>query len=38
VPALVDGVRDQIIVRELLDHPEYWDRERRSPAMVSVTR
>lgn len=35
-PTLVEGVRDQIIVRELLDHPEYWDRERPAPALASA--
>jgi hypothetical protein len=24
-PTLMDGIRDQLIVRDLLDHPDYWD-------------
>ena len=24
-PSLMDGIRDQMIVRDLLDHPDYWD-------------
>lgn len=24
-PTLMDGIRDQLIVRDLLDHPHYWD-------------
>ncbi len=26
IPSLLEGVRDQVIVRDLLDHPEYWSR------------
>ncbi|MBW2497719.1 MAG: LTA synthase family protein [Deltaproteobacteria bacterium] len=25
IPSLEEGTRDQFVVRELLDHPEYWD-------------
>ena len=35
-PTLVDGVREQIIVREILDHPDYWDRERVGSVLAST--
>lgn len=36
VPTLVEGVRDQILVRELLDHPDYWGRRTESAALASA--
>jgi phosphoglycerol transferase MdoB-like AlkP superfamily enzyme len=38
VPSLRDGVRDQFIVRDLLDHPEYWKREELKINLVDSSR
>lgn len=35
LPSLVQGYRDQIIVRDLLEHPEYWDRPRDGAAVAA---
>ena len=35
-PTLLEGVRDQIIVRELLDHPDYWERRADASALASA--
>ena len=37
VPTLVEGVRDQILVRELLDHPDYWGRKAETGALASAS-
>lgn len=37
VPTLVEGVRDQILVRELLDHPDYWGRRTESEVLASAS-
>jgi lipoteichoic acid synthase len=35
IPSLMEGIRDQVIVRDLLDHPEYWDRPEQSPELAA---
>ena len=36
--AIDEGVRDQILERELLDHPDYWARRTESEALASASR
>lgn len=35
VPSLVDGIRDQLIVRDLLDHPDYWQTSLERSTLVA---
>jgi hypothetical protein len=35
-PSLIEGFRDQLIVRDLLDHPEYWDRPEVARNLAAI--
>lgn len=32
----MDGIRDQLIVRDLLDHPDYWESSRDRASLLAT--